>query len=369
MPAAASHSHVDLGAGVRHTGGIRPAARLALIVRRMPARHRPRSARPSRPPAAPDRRGERLQKILAAAGFGSRRQCEELIVDGRVEVDRKTVTELGTRADPAEQEIRVDGEPLKRVKRLTYLLNKPVGVLCTNRDPQGRTRVIDLLPPEQRLFTIGRLDRSSEGLILVTNDGELANRLAHPRYGVEKTYRVRVAGQTTAEELEALRKGVRLAEGLAKVKQIRVRRRFPHSTELEIVLNEGRNREIRRILAKVGHKVMQLRRVAIGPLRMEEDFPSGAYRLLSLKEVHQLLDSVVEVRGGAAKGRRSAATKTVRGKQTSTDRRPAGSKPSTGTVLAYGDEPAGDRRRKKKHARKQSQSSDPKRIRRRKGKR
>src|SRR5262245_10393461 len=152
--------------------------------------------------------GERLQKVLAAAGVGSRRDCEDLIRQGRVEVDRQVVTELGTRVDPSRQEIRVDGESLRRTKRLYFAVNKPVGVVSTNRDPSGRTRVIDLVPTDERVFPVGRLDRSSEGLILVTNDGEFANRITHPRYGVEKTYLVRVAGAPDQRQLARLKKGV-----------------------------------------------------------------------------------------------------------------------------------------------------------------
>ena len=150
---------------------------------------------------------QRLQKVLAAAGIASRRECEALILDGRVEVDRRTVTELGTRVDPSQQEIRVDGTPLARSHHVYYLVNKPVGVVSTNRDPDRRTRVIDLVPGETRLFTIGRLDRSSEGLIIVTNDGELANLLTHPRYGIPKTYRAAVLGFPTPETLQKLRCG------------------------------------------------------------------------------------------------------------------------------------------------------------------
>jgi 23S rRNA pseudouridine2605 synthase len=142
-----------------------------------------------------------LQKVLAAAGIASRRECETLIVDGRVEVDRRTVTELGTRVDPSTQEIRVDGVPLARAHHVYYLVNKPVGVVSTNRDPDRRARVVDLVPGEARLFTIGRLDRSSEGAIIVTNDGELANLLTHPRYSVPKTYRAWVLGFPTPETL------------------------------------------------------------------------------------------------------------------------------------------------------------------------
>jgi 23S rRNA pseudouridine2605 synthase len=229
----------------------------------------------------------RLQKILAAAGLGSRRQCEELILTGRVEVDRQVVTELGTKADPLRQEIRVDGVNLPRPKLVYFIVNKPSGVLSTNSDPSGRPRVIDLVPYPGRLFAIGRLDMSSEGMILVTNDGELADRLTHPRYGVEKTYHVEVAGSLERAELEKLRKGVHLAEGFAKVVSAKVLRSYKQSTLVEIVLAEGRNREIRRILARVGHKVERLRRVAIGPLRLA-DLPLGTSRPLERDEIKQL---------------------------------------------------------------------------------
>lgn len=232
--------------------------------------------------------GERLQKVLARAGLGSRRHCEELIVQGRVEVDRQVVTVLGTRVDPDRQEIRVDGEPI-RLSRLAYfVVNKPPGVVCTHRDPAGRVRVIDLLPAtKERLFTVGRLDRMSEGLLLVTNDGPLANLLAHPRYGVPKTYQVQVAGKPEPQALEQLRQGVRLAEGVARCTSIRMLKHHKNSTLLEIVLTEGKNREIRRVLAKIGHKVLWLKRVALGPLRLGNLGP-GEYRRLHDDELREL---------------------------------------------------------------------------------
>jgi 23S rRNA pseudouridine2605 synthase len=231
--------------------------------------------------------GERLQKVLAAAGFGSRRECEELILAGRVEVDRKVVTTLGAKASLHEQEIRVDGEPLPRIKLVHFLVNKPPGIVCTNHDPSGRPRVIDLVPSHKHLFAVGRLDMSSEGLMLVTNDGELANRLTHPRYEVEKTYHVEVAGNLDNDELIKLRRGVHLAEGFAKVVGATIKKQMSKSTLLEVVLKEGRNREIRRLLARVGHKVLRLKRIAIGPLRLG-DLPSGAFRPLSFEEVEKL---------------------------------------------------------------------------------
>src|SRR5436190_6627849 len=232
--------------------------------------------------------GIRLQKVLAAAGIGSRRDCEDLIREGRVEVDRKVVTELGTRVDPLAHEIRVDGEALKQSKRLYFAVNKPMGVVTTNFDPSGRQRVIDLVPTEERVFAVGRLDRSSEGLILVTNDGEFANRLTHPRYGVEKTYLVRVAGAPDQRQLAKLKKGVHLAEGFARAQSITVKKKQGQSTDLLIVLNEGRNREIRRILARVGHKVLALKRVAVGRVKLG-DLPLGAWRRLMPDEVAGLL--------------------------------------------------------------------------------
>jgi 23S rRNA pseudouridine2605 synthase len=231
---------------------------------------------------------ERLQKVLAAAGLGSRRQCEELITTGRVEIDRKVVTELGTRVDPDQQEIRVDGEPLTKAKLVYYAINKPSGVVSTNSDPSGRPRVIDYAPSNhERLFAIGRLDLYSEGLILVTNDGELANRLTHPRYGVSKTYRVTVAGSPEREVFDQLRHGVHLAEGIARVEQVSVKSRLKESTVLELVLREGKNREIRRILARVDHKVLKLTRIAVGPVRLG-DLPAGACRRLTREEVKAL---------------------------------------------------------------------------------
>lgn len=245
----------------------------------------PRAAgAPSEAPAA----GERLQKVMASAGIGSRRYCEELIAAGRVEVDRRVVRELGTRVDPSRQEVRVDGDPLAKPKRVYFLVNKPVGVVSTNFDPSGRPRVIDLFPNiRERLFTVGRLDLSSEGLLLVTNDGQLANELAHPRYGVEKTYHVLVAGQPAPEVLQQLRQGVRLAEAVARVESVRVRSALKQSTLLEIVLAEGRNREIRRLLAKVGHKVLRLKRVALGGVRLKDLLP-GEFRRLNNDELRLL---------------------------------------------------------------------------------
>ena len=261
---------------------------------RITSRRRPRPATP--PTTRPGDRGpirppddglERLQKVLAAAGLGSRRSCEELITTGRVEVDRTVVTALGTRVDPRRQEIRVDGERLPDPKRVVFMLNKPVGVVTTNYDPSGRPRVVDLVPGDQRLFAIGRLDRMSEGLILLSNDGGLANLLAHPRYGVEKKYLVQVAGVPTEDLLDRLRRGIRLAEGEVHAKRVSIRSQHKQSAVLEMILDEGKNREIRRMLARLGHKVHQLKRVAVGGLSLGNLLP-GQCRQLAWSEIEEL---------------------------------------------------------------------------------
>jgi 23S rRNA pseudouridine2605 synthase len=225
---------------------------------------------------------------LAASGIGSRRECEQLIVEGRVEVDGQVVSELGACVDRQRQEIRVDGEPLSRPKLVYYAIHKPTGVVTTARDPAGRPRVIDLLPPGAgRVFPVGRLDLASEGLILATNDGLLANQLTHPRHGVHKTYEVQVAGHPEPDVLAQLRRGVHLAEGFAHAVHVRLKSHKKRSSILEMVLDEGRNREVRRLFARVGHKVQRLTRIAVGPIRLG-DLPRGAVRKLSPEEVRKL---------------------------------------------------------------------------------
>lgn len=246
---------------------------------------------------------QRLQRILAAAGFGSRRQCEELIEAGRVHVDNEIVTKLGVVVDSEVAKIRVDGEPLRRQKLVYYAVNKPVGVVTTNSDPQGRPRVVDLVPPTERVFPVGRLDRSSEGLILLTNDGDLAQRLAHPKFGIQKVYRVTVAGKVDVETMKKMREGIYIAEGHVRVDGAKVLKARPRATEMEITLREGKNREIRRILARLGHKVQTLRRIAVGPLRLG-DTPPGAYRPLTRDEVQKLQTIAAAAKPEALAGRK-----------------------------------------------------------------
>lgn len=256
----------------------------------------------------------RLQRFLAMAGAGSRRHCEEFILTGRVTVDGKTVCELGTRVDPETQLVRLDGERIRAQRRVYYLLNKPSGYLCTNRDPDGRPRVVDLFPRDrERLFTIGRLDENSQGLIVVTNDGELAQKLAHPRFRVRKTYHVQVAGIPTREMVESLTRGLYFAEGRFKAAEARLVSTHKQSALLEIVLTEGQNREIRRMLAKLGHKVQRLERVALGPLELGP-VPPGHFRPLTSQEVKGLYAFVKSgTRQGARKPKKVAAKTGSRG--------------------------------------------------------
>ena len=254
-----------------------------------PARTTPRKSSPAPPrPRGESGESERLQKVLAHAGIGSRRACEDVILQGRVTVDGQVVRELGTRVDPHRAKIAVDGEPIRLERMVYYAVNKPKGYVSTTHDPSGRPRVVDLLPEiPQRVYTVGRLDEMSTGLMLLTNDGELAHRLAHPKFGVEKLYRAVVAGSPDREVLAKLTEGIWLAEGKVRAKRVRVVGRKGEATVLEMVLAEGKNREVRRMLAKLGHKVMTLTRVAVGPITLKGLAP-GEYRPLSSHEVELL---------------------------------------------------------------------------------
>jgi len=235
---------------------------------------------------------ERLQKVLARAGIASRRKCEEYIVAGRVTVDGKVVRELGTKVDPRRSEIRCDGARLKAQPFIYFLVNKPQGVICSNASEAGRTRLVDLVGSvEQGLFTVGRLDVESEGLILLTNDGELANRLAHPRYEVPKVYVVDIDGALADEQLARLKKGVHLAEAVVRFDEVTVEGGGRDRSRLRVVVHQGVNREVRRAFAALGHEVRRLRRVAIGGLS-DPDLRPGAYRQLSARELADLRRSV-----------------------------------------------------------------------------
>lgn len=249
--------------------------------------------RPSRPPssrrpATPLQEGERLQKVLARAGLGSRRACEALIQEGRVRVDGQPAA-LGQRVDPARARIEVDGRPLRPPEPLVYLvLHKPRGVVSTVTDPHAQRTVLDLVPQRRtRLYPVGRLDRESEGLLLLTNDGPLAQRLLHPRHQIPKRYRVWVEGRVGEEALEQLRRGVALEDGLTAPAEVVLVRTTERSSQLEVVLREGRKRQIRRMAQSVGHPVTRLVRVAMGPLRLGSLRP-GEVRPLTDRELAAL---------------------------------------------------------------------------------
>jgi len=235
---------------------------------------------------------ERLQKLLARAGIASRRAAESLIVGGRVAVNGVVVTELGAKADPARDDVRVDGERLHAEERRLLLLHKPPGVVTTLSDPEGRPTIRHYLPESlERVFPVGRLDFNSSGLLLLTNDGELAARLLHPRYRIPRTYRVKVSGHPTEAALARLRRGVRLDDGVTGPAQVDVERQLPNKAWLRITIREGRKREIRRMCEAVGHLVDKLVRVRFGPIELGR-LPPGRWRPLGAEEERALRDAV-----------------------------------------------------------------------------
>jgi len=287
---------------------------------------------PLKKTTAPTPEGVRLQKILADAGIASRRKSEEVILEGRVQVNGKVVTELGTRADPAKDHIRVDGKLLRGPEEHRYyLVNKPRGYVTTMHDPEKRPTIVDLLikdgkMPEVRLYPVGRLDYNSEGLLLMTNDGELANALSKAANSVEKTYLVKVAGQPTDQAIDQLRRGVMIERGRLQETQSGRRNRVltaPAKVKLvrsglnpwyEVSLTEGRNRQLRKMFEEIDHHVEKIRRIGYGALVL--DVAPGEFRELTAGEVTAL--------GRAATGRKverrrtmpEAAKLTVPGKKT-----------------------------------------------------
>ncbi len=233
--------------------------------------------------------GIRLQRVLAGAGLGSRRACERLIDDGRVEVNGERVREQGRRVDPAADVIRVDGMRVATAPALVHLaLNKPRGVVSAMTDPEGRPCVGDLVGDRaQRLFHVGRLDADTEGLLLVTNDGELGHRLTHPRYGVPKTYLAEIAAPVPRDLGRRLRAGVELADGPAVVDSFRVVSSVAGRAMVEVVIHEGRHHVVRRLLAAAGHPVQRLVRTAVGPVLLG-DLRPGRTRRLTREEIGHL---------------------------------------------------------------------------------
>ncbi|APF40248.1 pseudouridine synthase [Neomicrococcus aestuarii] len=238
--------------------------------------------------------GVRLQKVLANAGVASRRQCEEIIAAGRVEVNGEIVVELGTKVNPETDAIHVDGMRIQLNERLSYYaFNKPKGVVSSMGDPEGRPSILDYLKPQQaeRLFHVGRLDQNTEGLLLLTNDGELANRLTHPSYEVPKTYLVQCKGPMGPGIGKQLREGIELEDGFAQVDSFKLVDSSPGKVLCEVVLHSGKNRIVRRMFDAVGHPVVRLVRLQVGPIGLGNT-KVGNVRLLGPQEVGHLLASV-----------------------------------------------------------------------------
>ena len=231
----------------------------------------------------------RLQKILAQAGVASRREAEKIILAGRVKVNNTTITELGTKTDPEKDIIQVDGQKLSLAeKKVYYLLNKPTGYVTTMKDPQGRSTVADLIShiPE-RVYPVGRLDYDSSGLIIITNDGELANAMAHPKKEVDKYYEAKVTGIPSKEALLKLKKGIMLEDGMTAPARVQILKKDRAKALLEIIIHEGRNRQVRRMCEAIGHKVFKLKRSRFGSIKLGS-LPPAKVRLLTPKEVENL---------------------------------------------------------------------------------
>jgi len=234
----------------------------------------------------------RIQKLLALAGVASRRRSEELMLDGLVEINGEVVTRLGTKVDPARDLIRVDGKRLPPISEKVYLvLNKPRGVVSTMSDPEGRRTLQDLVADRpERLFHVGRLDTDTSGLIILTNDGDFAHRLAHPSYEVDKTYVAEVKGELFPRIVKQLREGVTLEDGAVTVSAARIVQATPSKSIVELTIHEGRNRIVRRLLDQVGHPVTRLTRTRIGPVKLGA-LKAGEMRELTVDELGELLDS------------------------------------------------------------------------------
>lgn len=245
---------------------------------------------------------ERLQKLLARAGVASRRAAEELIRAGRVTVNGAVVTELGTKGDLGKDDIRVDGERLREARPRVFLFHKPAGVVTTLSDPEGRPTIRSCLPGNfERVFPVGRLDFNSTGLLLLTNDGDLAGRLLHPRYRIARTYRVKVGGHPSEATLRRLRHGVKLDDGVTAPAQIDVEKLLPAKAWLRVTIREGRKREIRRMCEAVGHRVDRLVRIRFGPIELGHLQP-GDWRPLADAEVDALRSLVGLSARGVGKG-------------------------------------------------------------------
>lgn len=232
----------------------------------------------------------RLQKVIAEAGLASRRHAEIWIQEGAVKVNGKVVTKLGTKVDPLQDRIEVRGQPLPHQQECVYyVFNKPANVMVTAHDPQGRTTIFDYLTGiKERVYPVGRLDFDSEGLLILTNDGALANQLTHPRHEIPKTYHVKIGGHLTEQQLKTLREGTPLEDGTVEPAKVTVLRKNPNNSWIEITIHEGKNRQVRRMVEAVGHKAIRLVRIAVGPLHLGK-LKKGQFRPMTKREYQNCL--------------------------------------------------------------------------------
>ena|SRR3989339_445430 len=230
---------------------------------------------------------QRLQKIIAAAGVASRRKCEELILEGAVRVNNKIVDTLPAFADPDKDTISVNGKRIHSERKVYFLLNKPRHVICTSSDPQDRKKAVDFIPIKERIFCVGRLDAETTGIIILTNDSELTNRLTHPRYKVPKTYIAGVKGDLTTEAIENIKKGLWLSEGKTGKAAVKILKRSPSESLVQMTISEGMNRQIRRVFARLDLNVKSLKRVAIGKIT-DKGLGIGKFRTLHRQEIDYL---------------------------------------------------------------------------------
>jgi 23S rRNA pseudouridine2605 synthase len=265
----------------------------------------------------------RLQKFLAGAGVSSRRKAEDLIRAGKVKVNGQVVTELGTRIDDAVDVVSVNGKKIEPAETIWIALHKPRGYVSTRKDPQGRPTVYDLLPPAlHTLFYVGRLDLDSEGLLLMTNDGDTANRLLHPRYEVERVYEVLIRGELKPDRIERLLEGVELEDGIARAENVKVLGVTRNEMRLRLTLREGKKREVRRMLWAVGHKVLRLKRISYGPINLER-LPEGKWRKLTEDELRTLAKGGAKRRARAQESTRAREPQSTRAKRSPRQKTPA----------------------------------------------
>ena len=239
---------------------------------------------------------ERLQKIMAKAGIDSRRKCEEIIEEGRVQVNGKVVTELGTKVNPAQDKILVDGEEIEKEQLVYILLNKPAGFITSVDDPKGRRTVMDLINVRQRVYPVGRLDLDTEGLLLLTNDGDVSYALTHPSHKVGKKYLATVEGVPNQNKLKSLERGIKLSDGWTAPAKVELVMDFNKKAIVSIEIHEGRNNQVKRMFKAVGNPVTELKRIKVGPLTLDDDLKLGSYRHLKTEEVKQLKEISKEIK-------------------------------------------------------------------------